>query len=190
MTHSGAFTLIELMVVLAIMAILITVGIPGYQTFVLNNQLTAQSNDFIASLRYARSEAIKRGQHVAMCKSQADASGNRNACDGTGWEDGWIVYIDTNNNSALDFDKGEQIVRAHDALNANFTLRGNTNVATTIVYEGNGSLAGSPGTVVLCNRNEGFGPYSKAIVINNNGSERVIAHDDSTLPEGVNSCEP
>lgn len=83
------FTLIELMLTIAVAAVLVTVAVPGMRDFVQNNRLAAQSNEFLTTLALARSEALKRGTPVTVCRSANGAS-----CGGS-WADGWIVFIDS-----------------------------------------------------------------------------------------------
>jgi type IV fimbrial biogenesis protein FimT len=60
------FTLLELMVTLAVLAVLITVGIPAFAELVQNNRVTAQTNELVSALNVARSEAVKRGRNVQV----------------------------------------------------------------------------------------------------------------------------
>lgn len=62
----NGFTLIELMVSVAILAILLGIGIPSMQVMIQNNRITSAANDFLGALGAARSEAIKRGINVRM----------------------------------------------------------------------------------------------------------------------------
>lgn len=86
---SGGFTLLELMITIAIVAILITVVLPGFSEFFARNRLTAQTNDFITAISLARNEAIKRGRPVCLVRTN------------TNWEDGYRVFIDTNTKTNL-----------------------------------------------------------------------------------------
>ncbi|GAC1308529.1 MAG: hypothetical protein NVSMB10_14840 [Steroidobacteraceae bacterium] len=83
------FTLIELMVTLTVAGILLAIAVPAFNNFVLNDRDAGQVNSLIASLNYARSEAIKRGSPtgVKVCPSTDAATCN----NGTGWAAGWIV---------------------------------------------------------------------------------------------------
>lgn len=92
--RSAGFTLIELMVTIAIAAVLLMIAIPSFQGVALTSQLRTLSNDLLASARVARSEAIKRNTVVTLCPS-ADGQ----ACaNGGGWEQGWIIACRTTDN--------------------------------------------------------------------------------------------
>lgn len=72
MKAKGAgFTLVELMVTLAVAAILLTVGVPSFRQLIISNRLTAAANDMVVAINVARSEAIK---HNAAVNLNADGS--------------------------------------------------------------------------------------------------------------------
>lgn len=93
MTHSSettrGFTLVELMVTLAVLAILTMVAVPSFRDTIRRNRVSAASNALLADLRYARTEAINRGQLVSLCPS---SDGSNCTADGTAWDAGWLVY--------------------------------------------------------------------------------------------------
>ena len=146
MNKAHGFTLIELLVTIAIGAILLLVAVPNYITFVLNGRMAAQSNDFLSALQLARSEAVKRGFTVSVCKSADSAT-----CTTAGtWAQGYIVFTDGSNAGTLD--GTDVLIRAFPALSGNSTLVSN-NVANFVSYRltGDTSLAaGASGTVSLC----------------------------------------
>ena len=104
-------TLIELMVVLAIAAILLAVGVPMFSTFVDRNRVAAEVNELIADLALARSEALARRARVGMCAS-ANPAASDPTCAASAWTSGWIVYID-NGSTIGTRDSGEEIIRVH-----------------------------------------------------------------------------
>ena len=91
MQKCKGFSLIELMVAIALLAIFIGIGIPSFVDMVNNNRSVALANEFMASLNSARAEAVKRGKKVSVCPS-SDGSSCANAA---AWSSGWIVFIDT-----------------------------------------------------------------------------------------------
>ena len=58
---SSGFTLVELMITLAIAGILVAVGIPSFNSTISSNRLTSYANELVTALNLARSEAVKRG---------------------------------------------------------------------------------------------------------------------------------
>lgn len=83
------FTLVELMVTVAVLAILTTIAVPGFRDTIRRNRVSAASNALFADLHYARAEAINRGQLVSLCPS---SDGSNCSADGNAWEAGWLVY--------------------------------------------------------------------------------------------------
>ena len=85
---AAGFTLMELMMTIAVLAILTTLAVPAFTQFIQNNRLAGQANEVVASLQFARTEALKRGSWAELCASSDQAS-----CSGT-MGDGWIVQVD------------------------------------------------------------------------------------------------
>lgn len=81
--HHKGFTLLELVITIAIIAVAMAIAVPSMATFMRNAELTSISNSLLASINTARSEAMKRGMN-AMVKP----------VDSTNWRKGWIVFVD------------------------------------------------------------------------------------------------
>jgi type IV fimbrial biogenesis protein FimT len=111
----AGFTLIELAIVLAIVAILLRVASPGLSRTAATRALAAQSSEFMSALRFARSEALKRGMPVTVCA--AAQGGASPACQGAraaDWRSGWIVFADSQRRGVLD--DGDPVLRIQPPL--------------------------------------------------------------------------
>lgn len=84
---SSGFTLVELMMTLVVLAILLGVGVPSFNSVMLNVRTSALTTDITSALNLARSEAITRSARVDVCPSS-----NGTGCTGS-WTDGWIVIV-------------------------------------------------------------------------------------------------
>jgi type IV fimbrial biogenesis protein FimT len=83
----AGFTLFELMVTVAVAAILVVVGVPTFTSFVQNNRAAAHANELVTAFSFARNEAIRRGAAIAICSSADGAT----CVGGNDWTVGWIV---------------------------------------------------------------------------------------------------
>lgn len=128
MKRSQGFTLIELMIVIALIAVLVAMSI-SLAGLVKKHRLSSQAEDLIASINYARSEAIKRSTNVSVCRSGGDVC----ASGGT-WDTGWLVMKDS---STIDF--ATQVLRRHAALTGGNQLT-TTNGGSDLTYKRNGRL--------------------------------------------------
>lgn len=134
--HDGV-TLIELLVTLSIAVILMTVAVPGFQDFFSRYRLDSATSEFLASLNLARSEAIRRGVKVSICKSKTGT----NCTPHASWRDGWVVFINPNDNNSVD--DGEEVVRVHQALPAAVTL--SSDFPSRMTYKADGSITNRVG---------------------------------------------
>jgi len=113
-------TLIELLVALAIIAIVAGFAIPSFLGLVASTRVSWTINAFVTDARYARGEAMRRGRTVTICRS-ADPAANPPKCSSGngaavgGWREGWIVFTDEDGDGA--FDSGtDTVVRVQDAF--------------------------------------------------------------------------
>lgn len=119
-TIAGGFTLIELMVTVALAAILMAVAVPNFTTFQRNAQLTSFSNTMLASINAARGEAMKRGRYAMLVPA-----------DRTNWSSGWVVFVD--------IDRSQAYEAASD-----ITILTTASPPGYLTVSGNGSAAESP----------------------------------------------
>jgi type IV fimbrial biogenesis protein FimT len=141
MPRASGFTLIELLLVVAMLAVVLTIGAPALTTMVINNRISAAAGDLMSDFMFARSTAISRSQRTGVCASSDQAT-----CNGSGWNQGWIIYLDANNNNT--FDAGDTIVRVREALASGMTVTPAPN-ALNIQFRPSGP-ADAARTFVIC----------------------------------------
>ena len=173
---SVGFTLIELMVVIAIIAIGLGIAAPSVRNLTLNAQMSAQANDLLADLALARSEAIKRNARVAICSSSTGL-----ACTGGtalrpgAWEVGRIVFVDTNQNGSRDGDEDILRAAAEAPIGNTVTVTGDAAAggARSVHYRSSGSMTAGGANIVftLCDERTGSAGtgIGRTITINNTG---------------------
>ncbi|MFL6694189.1 MAG: GspH/FimT family pseudopilin [Ramlibacter sp.] len=171
MGRSG-LTLVELLTVLSIAAVLLASAAPPMFRLLHSVNLSTASNAFLSSLRLARSEALRRGGRVAMCRSS-----NGLSCATAGsWEQGWIVFHDLNANGLAD--PGETLIQRADAVGGGLVLHGTAQVAAALTFTGMGSMrtaAGGlqAGTFTVC-RPLDVPAVARQIVLASGGRARVV----------------
>jgi type IV fimbrial biogenesis protein FimT len=121
-SRHGGFTLLELMITLALAGILVTLAVPSMRQFMRNGRLATASNDLLHSLSLARTEAIKRQSgRVTVCASaDPNAADSALACS-YGTMSGWIVFVDANSDGQ--FDNGTDTVLSRGAASDKVTVK-------------------------------------------------------------------
>jgi len=171
MSRKNGFSLVEVIVTMAIAAIVLTVGVPSFQSYTQNNRQTIAINELATALQLARSSAITHRMRAVVCKSSDGAN-----CTTMGtWTQGWIVFTDADNNNT--FDAGENILRVHGPVQGNVTISGNANTADLIVFNPQGILASLNGRITYCDSRGNN--YATALFISRGG--RVRFEDDGSL---------
>ena len=118
--HRG-FTLIELSIVVVIAAILVTLAAPSFVRLIKSNTITSGVNSFTADLRFARSESIRRGGSVIMCRSDdpevaSPRCGPGNGPGGNGWVTGWIIFYDVDGDQTKTVASTDPVLRVQGPL--------------------------------------------------------------------------
>lgn len=90
--RSRGFTLIELMMAVAVAAVLLALAGPSFQQALNGSRLSSAASELTAAVQLARSEAIRNNRRVTLCRSTDGSACNTTSSDWTGW----IMFVDSN----------------------------------------------------------------------------------------------
>jgi type IV fimbrial biogenesis protein FimT len=161
------FTLVELLVALAIAAIALTVALPGLGSWIAEQQIDDRAEALLYGLDRARAEAIKRAARVDICPGAGSCAGGA-----LPWENGWSIVADTARVA------GASISRER-AAPPGITVRGNRPVADYVSYTSLGHArrfdgALQMGTFTVCRS----GYRARKVILANSGRARKETSPD------------
>lgn len=154
------FTLVELMITIALVAILAAIAVPAFNELTLGSKLRSQANELAAGALLARSEAIKRNQTATLC-----ASSNGTSCTGS-WADGWIVI------------SSGTVITKHASASTGFHI--NSGV-TSIIFQPTG-VGSTSTTLTICRATPSVGVQERKVTISASGRAKVSREDAGLCP--------
>lgn len=163
--------MVELLVTLTIGSIMLSLAAPSLSSMLAIQRSNSTVNAMYTVLNLARNEAIKRNGRAVLCKS-ADAA----TCTASGgWEQGWILFVDSNNNAIRD--AGETVIQVQAASAQSMRISGNAPVSRYISYSASGTAkltsgAFQAGTLTVCQVNGTRGEV-RQLVLSGTGRVRL-----------------
>ena len=182
--YSAGFTVIELLITIAIAVILASTAIPSFRDFMFNNRAVSCINEFVAAANIARDEAVKRGAPVTVCSSSSPQANNPTCDGGQQWESGWILFADYDRDANMDLGAGACLTEEDCLLHVwdgfdDMTLRANP---TRITFDSTGASQGFQGTWRLCDARGA--QDARAVVLSPGGRVRTAQDTDGDgIPE-------
>lgn len=171
MRGSSGVTLIELMTTIGIVAILSVVAAPSFSNLRYDAKRTTAVNGFFHSVFLARSESVKRGQVVTICKSRDGST----CADDASWHEGWMIFVNTDRDDLPERDPSEHVLFVHEGWPGG-TITSNRAAYSFRPYR----QAIVNGTVVFCDPRGGA--HARAIIISHTGRPRIARRDASNRP--------
>ncbi len=164
------FTLLELMSTMSIAAVLTTTAIPSFNGLVQRNRISTEINTLISHMQYARSEAVKRGNRVVICRSADGLSCARTE----GWHKGWISFADINTNRERDSD--ENLLRIEAGKRNGVTI--SSGRIRRVIFWPTGQTRSGNATYTFCDPD--YPQWAKAVIMSRTGRFRI----SKTKPDG------
>lgn len=170
---ASGFTLLELMVVVAILGIAAAIAVPSFKSTISRNQLISHAQEVAGIVAYARSEASKAtGGSVTLCTSNNINEANPSCSDDEdSWGAGWIVF----SNDAL--------LRVGQASTGNLSISSSGFTDGRIVFDDTGA-PGATGTFTVCDDSGEI--HAKAIIVSVAGQSRLAVDEDDPTDQIVN----
>ena len=164
-------TLIELLVTLAVAAIVVALGAPSFMRVLAHHAIAAQAEELQDAVRMGRTEAMRRSGPAVLCRTEAADAGH---CAGSGgsWQT-WLLFADTDRNGT--FNAGDSLLREHLEASRRMTVSSD---AASIRFEATGIAHSEAGnTTIVLSPNDGDRAQQRQVCVNTRGEVVVIAGD-------------
>lgn len=151
------FTLIELMVAIALLGILLALAMPSFSDMIRRMRIESAASSLSVAFATARSEAVKRGRDISVCKSD-----NGTTCTTSGdWSTGWVIYATAGTP-----------IKAFDAPNGELSMVGNANLVNAVTFTATGATTlAAAGSIQVCKS----GQTAKVLSVAVSGRVRVAS---------------
>ena len=175
-TNKG-FSLIELMVTTALLATTIGLATPAFADMIGRHQIRQQTDELLASLRLARTQAVSQHLDVYICRATSADQCAESRARWADWSDGWLVFADLNNNR--EFDADDNIIRQHYDPNRPFLLTINQPGRLRFRHDGSSRNLG----FYFCSNRQGHPPINRKLTLLYTGRTRIETLSEIQLPK-------
>ncbi len=116
--HLIGFTLIESLIVLALMAGFAAYAVPSLRLFLARNGVAHNAQNLTEAIRFTRAQAMQRGVNVVLCRSLQAEDSDAPVCasDAADWSSGWLIFADRNGNGLFELGKGDRLLQVQGSI--------------------------------------------------------------------------
>lgn len=178
-TQQQGFNLIELMIVVAVAAILIGIGLPSLKLTIDRNAVSAETTRIARSINFARAQAVTQSQVVTLERKSSTANV---------WSDGWTIYLVDNDTPNQTMAAADTLLRDIEISGQSLDLKTNNTGNRWISFGPSGRLleGGASVIITICDRDQSTAYAGSQIDINPVGRVRISAIDG---PNKAANCQ-
>lgn len=180
------FSLIELLVTLAVAGVLLSIAVPNFRSTIQDSRLITETNDMVGMFALARSKAVSLGGTTVVSVCPGTVSGTTVTCGST-WGNGWVVYSSTYSSTAATCSSGTQTpIRSYPALPGGNYI--NTTLPSTITFLPSGlRCTTTAGDFTFCDSRKN--PFARVVNLSGTGSAKAsITAGKNTSNAAITSC--
>jgi len=170
--RAAGFTLVELMVTVAVAALVVALGVPSFLRTLARHTINSQAEELQDAVRVGRNEAMKRSGPVVLCRTEEN---NPTHCAGSGgsWQT-WVLFSDVARSGA--FAAGDAVLRQRQDASKRTTV---TADAASIRFEATGIAHADTGSAVFVLAERGATDHAqqRQVCVNPRGEVAIVAGD-------------
>lgn len=168
------FNLLEAMIVVSIVSILAVIGIPSFRDMSASRAVRSHVDDLAGAIRLARTEALKRGVPVTLCRTGDANAASPSCAAGADWSSGWLMFVDRNPRGTVD--ANDTLIQVQQASsNTDGIIRTGT---STITFIPAGIAPGADGNFLIRPKvsasSSRYTALSRRICVTNSGATRLV----------------
>jgi type IV fimbrial biogenesis protein FimT len=163
------------MIGIALAAIIVSMAVPSFNSAMKKNKIVAETNEIIADINFARSEAVKRGTRVVLCRSASPSNSTPNCSGSTSnWSSGWLVFADIDGDNAYN-DANDVLIRIGNPADNTVTIKTNNAADQQLVYNPDGTTNSGGNIAVFAICDDRGAAHGRQIQISATGRPRLVA---------------
>ena len=168
-------TMAELVIVMLIVAIITAIGVPLYRHVTTDNRMATEVNALLGDLEYARSEAAREGRTITVCIAGSVTSPY--SCAGTGtdtWQDGWIVFVDVNDNQTIASD--QDVLRVQQPFTSGDTFVSDYGVNSVSFNRDGFAYTGEANVTITLTNSSDDAVFTRCLLLSQSGMMTSVLH--------------
>ena len=170
--RAAGFTLVELMVTIAVAAIVVALGVPSFMRTLARHTIASQAEELQDAVRIGRNEAMKRSGPVVLCRTE-ESNPSHCAASGGSWQT-WVLFTDVARSGA--FAAGDSVLRQRQEASRRTTVTGD---AASIHFEATGIAHADTGNAVFVLGERGATDHAqqRQVCVNPRGEVAIVVGD-------------